>query len=76
MGVSSSLLAFVGTLSLECLFNIWAACIAGSLSGVSTKSGIAAGGWRGIQGPFSASINETASYPGGILSQLPYKHVP
>lgn len=44
------------------LFNICAAWIACSFSGVSTKSGIAAeGGWRGMQGPFKASIRETAS---------------
>lgn len=42
-----------------------------SVSGVSGDSGTRTVVVLGMYGPFKASINDTASYPAGIFSQLP-----
>lgn len=64
-----SLIDFLHSSELLDLFSISAACTAVSKLGVSTMS------WqtvdRNVHGPFKASIKETASYPGGMCSQLP-----
>lgn len=70
---SSASFFLAAALSGSRLFSICAACVAGSLSGVSTRSGIAAGGVLGMHGPFRASMRETDSYPGGMLLQHPWR---